>query len=187
MAPTAASESGELFDLEEHGDERELAPVAVTRRPVQMSRKSREARSGREVDRQPTEARPGSAPRVRPPPSWRPTVATASGAALMPGVEHRQFARGRDILSTKEVAGAQVPDRQEFLEDHRGTSSESSRRNSKRLAIERFHDVIWHHSHVVIDPDGVVHTFCVYSAPTESRIREHAAAFGGHQHRLASP
>ena len=39
-------------------------------------------------------------------------------------------------------------------------------RNSKRLAIERFHDVIWHHSHVVIDPDGVVHTFCVYSAPT---------------------
>jgi Protein of unknown function (DUF4242) len=53
-------------------------------------------------------------------------------------------------------------------------------KNSKRLAIERFHDVIWHHSHVVIDPDGVVHTFCVYSAPTESRIREHAAAFGGH-------
>jgi hypothetical protein len=53
-------------------------------------------------------------------------------------------------------------------------------RNSKRLAIERFHDVTWHHSHVVIDPDGVVHTFCVYSAPDESRIREHAAAFGGH-------
>jgi hypothetical protein len=53
-------------------------------------------------------------------------------------------------------------------------------KNSKRLAIERFHDVIWHHSHVVIDPDGVVHTFCVYSAPDESRIREHAAAFGGH-------
>jgi hypothetical protein len=53
-------------------------------------------------------------------------------------------------------------------------------KNSKRLAIERFHDVIWHHSHVVIDPDGIVHTFCVYSAPSESRIREHAAAFGGH-------
>lgn len=54
-------------------------------------------------------------------------------------------------------------------------------RNSKRIAIERFHDVIWHHSHVVIDPDGVVHTFCVYSAPTEARIREHAEAFGGHR------
>jgi hypothetical protein len=54
-------------------------------------------------------------------------------------------------------------------------------RNSKRMAIEKFHDVVWHHSHVVIDPDGVVHTFCIYSAPDESRIREHAAAFGGHQ------
>ena len=38
----------------------------------------------------------------------------------------------------------------------------------------------WHHSHVVIDPDGVVHTFCIYSAPDEARIRGHAAAFGGH-------
>jgi uncharacterized protein DUF4242 len=54
-------------------------------------------------------------------------------------------------------------------------------KNSKRMAIERFNDVVWHHSHVVIDPDGIVHTFCVYSAPDESRIREHAAAFGGHQ------
>jgi uncharacterized protein DUF4242 len=54
-------------------------------------------------------------------------------------------------------------------------------KNSKRLAIEQFNDVIWHHSHVVIDPDGIVHTFCIYSAPNESRIREHGAAFGGHQ------
>lgn len=53
-------------------------------------------------------------------------------------------------------------------------------RDSKRIARERFHDVIWHHSHVVIDPDGVVHTFCIYSAPDEARIREHAVAFGGH-------
>jgi hypothetical protein len=54
-------------------------------------------------------------------------------------------------------------------------------KNSKRMAIERFHDVVWHHSHVVVDPDGVVHTFCIYSAPDESRLRAHAAAFGGHQ------
>ena len=53
-------------------------------------------------------------------------------------------------------------------------------RDSKRIARERFHDVTWHHSHVVIDPDGVVHTFCIYSAPDEARIREHATAFGGH-------
>lgn len=54
-------------------------------------------------------------------------------------------------------------------------------KNSKRMAIQRFHDVVWHHSHVVIDPDGTVHTFCIYSAPTEERIRAHADAFGGHQ------
>jgi Protein of unknown function (DUF4242) len=53
-------------------------------------------------------------------------------------------------------------------------------RDSKRIARERFHDVTWHHSHVVINPDGVVHTFCIYSAPDEARIREHAVAFGGH-------
>lgn len=54
-------------------------------------------------------------------------------------------------------------------------------KNSKRMAIERFQDVVWHHSHVVIDPDGVVHTFCIYSAPDEARLRAHATAFGGHQ------
>ena len=54
-------------------------------------------------------------------------------------------------------------------------------KNSKRLAQETYTDVVWHHSHVVIDPEGVVHTFCVYSAPDESRIRAHGQAFGGHQ------
>ena len=27
-------------------------------------------------------------------------------------------------------------------------------KNSKRLAQETYTDVVWHHSHVVIDPDG---------------------------------
>ncbi|MGI8616781.1 MAG: nickel-binding protein [Actinomycetota bacterium] len=57
-------------------------------------------------------------------------------------------------------------------------------KNSKRMAIECFHDVVWHHSYVVIDPDGVVHTFCIYSAPDEARLRAHAAAFGGHHRRM---
>lgn len=52
------------------------------------------------------------------------------------------------------------------------------------MAIECFHDVVWHHSYVVIDPDGVVHTFCIYSAPDEARLRAHAAAFGGHHRRM---
>ena len=53
-------------------------------------------------------------------------------------------------------------------------------RSSKRLAIDRFPDVTWHHSHVVVDADGAIRTYCIYSAPNEERVREHAAAFGGH-------
>jgi Protein of unknown function (DUF4242) len=75
---------------------------------------------------------------------------------------------------------AQVPDRPDFskiTEEQLGNFA----RNSRRIAIETYHDVVWHHSHVVIDPDGIVHTFCVYSPPSQDRIREHAAAFGSHQ------
>jgi uncharacterized protein DUF4242 len=53
--------------------------------------------------------------------------------------------------------------------------------SSKRIAIAQFPDIVWHHSHVVVDGKGVVRTFCVYSAPTEDMVREHAAAFGGHK------
>ena len=74
---------------------------------------------------------------------------------------------------------AQVPHRPELLEDH-GGRARGVREGLEADRAERFHDVTWHHSHVVIDPDGVVHTFCVYSAPDEARIREHTVAFGGH-------
>lgn len=52
--------------------------------------------------------------------------------------------------------------------------------SSKRIAIAQFPDIVWHHSHVVVNPEGVVRTFCVYSAPNEDLVREHATAFGGH-------
>lgn len=53
-------------------------------------------------------------------------------------------------------------------------------RNSKRLIIDQFPDVVWHHSHVVVDADGAVRSFCIYSAPNEDRVRQHAARVGGH-------
>jgi Protein of unknown function (DUF4242) len=55
-------------------------------------------------------------------------------------------------------------------------------RRSKQVAIEQFPGTItWHHSHVVIDDDtGVVKTYCVYEAPSEEIVRQHAAAFGAH-------
>ena len=55
-------------------------------------------------------------------------------------------------------------------------------RRSKQIAAEQFPDVIvWEHSHVVVDSDGNLKSFCVYEAPDEDTIRRHGAAFGNHE------
>ena len=51
-------------------------------------------------------------------------------------------------------------------------------RRSKRVAIEQFPDVTWHHSHVIVDDAGNVKTYCVYEATSEEILRQHATAFG---------
>ena len=51
---------------------------------------------------------------------------------------------------------------------------------SGELISERFPEITWEHSHVVATDDGEIVTFCVYGAPTEEMIREHADAFGSH-------
>jgi Protein of unknown function (DUF4242) len=51
---------------------------------------------------------------------------------------------------------------------------------SDHVAMERFPDIVWEHSHIVATEDGEIRTFCVYGAPSEEMIREHAAAFGSH-------
>ena len=51
---------------------------------------------------------------------------------------------------------------------------------SKATGIEHFPDIRWEHSHVCSDPDGAVKSFCVYSAPSDRRLREHAERVGGH-------
>ena len=53
-------------------------------------------------------------------------------------------------------------------------------RRSKQIAIERFPDITWHHSHVVVDDAGTVNTYCVYEAPSEEIVRQHAASYGAH-------
>jgi hypothetical protein len=51
---------------------------------------------------------------------------------------------------------------------------------SDKVKQDRFPDVTWEHSHVCVEEDGSITTFCVYDAPSEELVREHAAAFGGH-------
>lgn len=53
---------------------------------------------------------------------------------------------------------------------------------SKRVLTEnaQFSPVTWEHSHVVIDEDGQLKSFCVYSSPNTQLIREHGELLGGH-------
>lgn len=53
-------------------------------------------------------------------------------------------------------------------------------RRSRELIEEGYPEVIWEHSHVVVDDTGVVRTFCVYDAPTEEVVREHGRKLGKH-------
>src|SRR5436309_1676938 len=51
---------------------------------------------------------------------------------------------------------------------------------SDRIAIERFPEIMWEHTHVCVDDDSAIKTYCVYESPNEEMLREHAAAFGSH-------
>ena len=51
---------------------------------------------------------------------------------------------------------------------------------SKPIGHHRFPDIVWEHSHVVIDSDGTPKSYCVYQAPSEEMVREHAALLGDH-------
>jgi hypothetical protein len=51
---------------------------------------------------------------------------------------------------------------------------------SKKIGVEQYPQIVWEHSHVVIDEDGTPKSFCVYDAPNEEMVREHAGRFGDH-------
>jgi len=51
---------------------------------------------------------------------------------------------------------------------------------SRQLVEGEFPEITWEHSHVVVDDEGLVHTYCVYEAPNEEIVREHAKKLGRH-------
>jgi hypothetical protein len=57
-------------------------------------------------------------------------------------------------------------------------------RRSREIVEDELPEITWEHSHVVVDDDGKVRTFCVYEAPSESVVRDHASRLG--QHRIDS-
>jgi hypothetical protein len=46
--------------------------------------------------------------------------------------------------------------------------------------ISELPGVVWDHSHVVIDEQGNVKTFCIYDAPDEETVRKHSDQLGEH-------
>ena len=53
-------------------------------------------------------------------------------------------------------------------------------RRSKKLVTYDFPKVVWEHSHVFLDDDGTPKSFCIYAAPSETMVREHAVLLGDH-------
>ena len=53
-------------------------------------------------------------------------------------------------------------------------------RRSRELIEEKFTQIVWEHSHVVVDDQGNVKTFCVYQAPDEAVLLEHSTQLGMH-------
>ena len=51
---------------------------------------------------------------------------------------------------------------------------------SKRIAEERYPEIRWEHSHVVMDSTGTVKSFCIYVAPEPEVLKRHAGELGQH-------
>ncbi|MGN6798271.1 MAG: nickel-binding protein [Gaiellaceae bacterium] len=57
-------------------------------------------------------------------------------------------------------------------------------RRSREIVEGELPEITCEHSHVVVDDDGTVRTFCVYEAPSEAIVRDHSSRLG--QHRIDS-
>jgi Protein of unknown function (DUF4242) len=55
-------------------------------------------------------------------------------------------------------------------------------RRSNKLKRDEFPEIVWEHSHVLIEDDGLVTTYCVYAAPDEETVRQHAVSLGQHEY-----
>jgi hypothetical protein len=54
-------------------------------------------------------------------------------------------------------------------------------RRSRQLVENEFPEITWEHSHVVVQDDGSVMTYCIYAAPSEEAVRNHSEALGLHK------
>jgi Nickel responsive protein SCO4226-like len=57
-------------------------------------------------------------------------------------------------------------------------------KRSKELTTYDFPQITWEHSHVVVDEEGMAHTYCAYEAPDVETVRRHAQALGEHTYTI---
>jgi Protein of unknown function (DUF4242) len=53
-------------------------------------------------------------------------------------------------------------------------------RRSRELVEGEFPEITWEHSHVVVDSEGNVSTYCIYGAPSEDMVHAHSKQLGHH-------
>lgn len=53
-------------------------------------------------------------------------------------------------------------------------------RRSNAVIEEKYPDITWEHSHVIVGDDGKVMTYCVYEAPSAEAVEAHSADLGQH-------
>jgi ligand-binding SRPBCC domain-containing protein len=53
-------------------------------------------------------------------------------------------------------------------------------RRSNEVIEGGYPQIVWEHSHVVVNEDGKVMTYCVYESPDEQTVRNHAEELGQH-------
>jgi Nickel responsive protein SCO4226-like len=53
-------------------------------------------------------------------------------------------------------------------------------RRSREIIENELPEITWEHSHVVVDDNGLVRTYCVYGAPSEEVVLAHSKKLGKH-------
>ena len=53
-------------------------------------------------------------------------------------------------------------------------------RRSREITEDELPEITWEHSHVVVEADGNVLTYCVYDAPSKEVVMEHSKRLGRH-------
>ena len=132
-------------------------------------------------------ARGGGQARARGPAALRrgALLAGAHGGRLRTGVcrPHRASSYDR-LIAWASKKGERMP---KYLVERRFDVSVTSEgmpdvgTKSKRTIQEHFlGSIVWEHSHVLVDDEGRVTTFCVYEAPDQDTVFEHSKLLGLH-------